>query len=320
MSDYAYEDLIPEEVASSVIEAVRHESAVLSLGRSVIIPKGVLKLPVVSFAPQAGFISAHGGRKPITRIEWTVEQITPEEIAAVLAIPADFLGDSGFPVWENVQPAVASALAYALDMAVLWGDGAPAAFPADGVAGFAGEVVEGETTLLAVSEAMAKVEDTGLIPTGHATGPGSGRFLRNLKDENGNLVYLAGITAGAPATLYDLPVSKTLAWPTAGGASVGEGDLITGDWTKLVLGVREDIRFTLSTDGVLTDDDGIVVANAFQDDLVLMRCYMRVGAAIGQPVNVKNETTEPFAICSLTPTGGEGVIGIAAKPKAKAKA
>lgn len=315
-TDYA--GLIPDTVASEIIRAARHQSAAMSLGRTVRMPKGASNLPVISAVPQAGFVAGRGGHKPVSVVEWSTEKIVPEELACIIAIPDDFIDDNSFPVWDEVQPLVTDAIAYAFDMAALWGVGAPASFPAGGVAAFAGVVVQEATPLLAISEAMGQVEDSLLTPTGHATGPGSGRTLRTLKDENGNLVYLPAVTQGEPGTLYGLPINKTAAWDDL------QGDLITGDWTKLVIGIRQDIRIDFSNQAVLTDDDGVVVANAFQDDLTIMRAYVRTGAAIGVPVNVRGDLTDPFAIATFTPTGGVPAGSTRVKPAAgrasKAKA
>lgn len=297
-TDYA--NLIPGTVAGDLIRGVVEGSAVMRLARTTRVPAGVTSIPVVSVMPAAGFVAARGGRKPATVIEWSAEKITPEEIACVVGIPDDFIEDNTFPVWDEVRPLLAEALAIALDDAVLWGIGAPASFPVGGVEAVAGAPVTGPTPLDAVNAAMSVVELSGLLPTGHAAGARAKPSLRMMRDGNGNLVYLPAITAGAPDTLFGLPISFSQGFD--GGTTA---ELLTGDWTKLVVGVRQDIRYELSTDGVLTDGDGVVTANAFQDDLTLMRVYMRVGVAIGRPRNRAGALTKPFALAEFGVGAGE---------------
>jgi hypothetical protein len=67
-----------------------------------------------------------------------------------------------------------------------------------------------------------------------------------------------------------------------------QGDAFIGDWSKLIVGVRQDVTFDLSTDGVLLNTDGTIAVSAFQDDLALMRCYIRVGVVLGTPVKADN--------------------------------
>ena len=96
------------------------------------------------------------------------------------------------------------------------------------------------------------------------------------------------------APVYGLPVAVTPAW----NATVG--DAIVGDWQCLVIGVREDIRYDMSDSAILTDGAGAIIANAFQDDLVALRCFMRMGAAIGRPVATDGTPAEPFSLVDWT--------------------
>lgn len=308
-TDYA--NLIPSNVSRDLIRGVNEGSAVMQLARTTTVPAGTTSIPVVSVMPQAGFVAAHGGRKPATVIEWSSEKIVPEELACVVAIPDDFIEDNTFPVWTEVRPLLAEALAIALDDAVLWGIGAPASFPVGGVEAVAGAPVTGATVLEAVSNAMGVVEASGLLPTGHAAGARAKPSLRLLEDSAGRLVYTPAITQGAPDQLFGLPITYSQGFDAGTDA-----ELLTGDWTKLVVGIRQDIRYELSTEGVLTDGAGVVTANAFQDDLTLMRVYMRVGAAIGIPVNRAGNPTSPFALAEFTPPVGLPAAGEAPRTSA----
>lgn len=295
-TDYA--NLIPGNVARGLIDEVRQQSAVLRLARTVRIPAGVTSIPTVSLLPTASFVAARGGRKPSTVIEWSTEQITPEEIACIVAIPDDFIEDNSFPVWDEVRPLLAEAIGYTLDAAVLAGTGAPASFPTGGVEAAAGAPVTGATVLDAINEAMGDVEESGLMPNGHVSAIRSRRQLRMLKDANGNLVYAQAITQGEPDQLFGLPLTYSPAVDTGFTA-----DLVTGDWTKLIVGIRSDIRFDLSNEGVITDGAGNVVVSAFEQDMTLMRCYMRAGAAIGTPIT-RLGPGKPFALAEFSALAG----------------
>jgi hypothetical protein len=76
-----YSDLIA--VAEEAIATVAQESVVLALARQLRMPEGVESLPIVAVAPQVGWVSpAIGGRKLVTKIKWSSEQLIPEELAA----------------------------------------------------------------------------------------------------------------------------------------------------------------------------------------------------------------------------------------------
>jgi hypothetical protein len=71
--------------------------------------------------------------------------------------------------------------------------------------------------------------------------------------------------------LWGVPVAVTAAWDAT------KGDAIVADWSKLVVGIRADIAFDLSTDGVLLDDAGVIQVSAFQDDVTVRLDARRQG-------------------------------------------
>ena len=286
-----YENLIPRNMAREMISAMPRESAVLTLGRRLTMPSGLLTIPVVSFLPQAGFVTPrYGGRKPATKIEWTAQNIQAEELACVLAIPNAFIDDAGYPIWEQVRPLVASALAETLDLAVFFGTGAPAAFPAGGISGLAGAAQSAADAPLAIDKAAAVLEAGGVTPSGIVAGSAIGTALRAA-------YRAAGAMPGEkPAeVLYGWQVKQMADWdPT-------KGDALVGDFNYLLVGVAEDITFELTTEGIIQDNTGAIIANTFQDNLTGLKCWMRVGVAIGQPLSQETEVAvTPFEFADWT--------------------
>ncbi|HEY7621678.1 MAG TPA: phage major capsid protein [Solirubrobacteraceae bacterium] len=284
-----YDALTTREV-NEFIEALRTASVVLALGNTQRMSAGQESIPVVSFLPQAGFTGVrYGGRKPATKIEWSAEAVIPREIACTFAIPQAWVDDAEFDVWGQARPLAADAVARVLDAAVLFGTGAPPEFPADGVAG-AGAPTSGTDALDAIDKGMAEVEASGLTPTGIASGPGIGSALRQ------EYRAVMALPSEAPTpSIYGLPVETTPQWED------DEGDAIVGDWTKLLIGVRQDITYDTSEDAILQDAAGVIIANAFQENLVAMRVYMRVGVALGSPVKPDGTTADAFSTVDWTP-------------------
>ena len=75
-----------------------------------------------------------------------------------------------------------------------------------------------------------------------------------------------------------MPVAVTSPWDST------KGDAIVGDWSHLVIGVREDINFDLSNDGVLANPAGDIQVSAFQDDMTLVRVVFRAGCVLAKPL------------------------------------
>ena len=285
-----YDSLIPTAVSMELLDTVAHQSVAFALGTTMRMPEGLESFPVVSVLPAAGFTNPRfGGRKKATTVEWTSEQLVPEELACALAIPSAFVDDAGFPVWESVRPLIATEMARVIDDAVLFGNGEPASFPPNGVAGAAGAPVTGADALAAIDAAMAAIEASGLVPNGIAAGATIGTALR----QEYRAIAVPPDTAPAH-TLYGLPVETTPIWDET------KGDAIVGDWTKLVIGIRQDIRFDTSDSAILQDAAGAIIANAFQDDLIAMRCYMRFGVALGAPLAPDGTATKAFSVADWT--------------------
>ena len=184
----------------------------------------------------------------------------------------------------------AGALAKVLDAAVLWGTGAPASYPVGGVAAVAGPVVTGGVDALTnLDTALGEIEASGVEPTGIAS---SLAILGVLRAAYRATQALPGVVPDR--TLYGLPVAATPNWPATGG------DAIVGDWSKLLVGIRSDLRYELSTDGVLLNADNTVAVSAFAQDMTLLRVYARIGVAIGIPVGPGGAPVEPFRLVEFT--------------------
>ena len=213
----------------------------------------------------------------------------------MLAIPDAFIDDAGIPVWSLVRQELASAIAVELDGAVLFGTRAPASYPTGGVAAAAAPLVSDADPAKALDAAMSAVEATGLTPTGIAGAPAIRSALRTISANQ-----MVPSSQAPSYSYFGLPLATTPVWDAT------RGDAFVGDWSKLIVGVRQDVSFDLSTDGVLFDNAGAILVSAFQDDMTLMRCYIRVGVVLGVPVKADNTgPSKPFSAAKwagVTPT------------------
>jgi HK97 family phage major capsid protein len=294
--------LIPVEMGRQILQEAAASSVVLQLAARQTMTTGQTQIPVLAALPQASFIAAPGAPKPETAMEWSSLVIQAEEIAALLPLPRSYLDDSIFNIWGEVRPRLGEAVAKCLDNAVISGVGAPASFPAGGVLAYAGDPIQAAPSpeqpdlVQAISEAMVQIEDTGLDVTGFAARTSVRGHFRSLRSTSGEWLVWAPTTPGAPATMYGAP----LVYSRIGFTPAGAADLIVGDWSALILGLREDMRFDISTEGVIRDPaTGAVTVSAFQDDVAIMRVYMRAGAVIGRSVANRPDGSQglgnPFA-------------------------
>ncbi len=286
-----YDAVLPRGVAADFVGLIEASSAALALGNTMRMSEGQESLPVVSFLPVAGFVNPrYGGRKPATKVEWDAESIVAEEIAAVVPVPNAWIMDAGFDVEGQVERTLATAVAKVIDEAVMFGTGAPATFPAGGVVGASGAAITGADALTALDNAFSSLEGDGVTPDGIAASSLIGSALRKAYQA------AAALPGEAPAqTIWGVPVSRGAFWDST------KGDAIVGGWQFLALGIREDITYGRSNDGVLVDGTGAVIASAFQDNLTLIKIYIRLGCAIGRPLNPDGSgAITPFATADWT--------------------
>ena len=103
-----------------------------------------------------------------------------------------------------------------------------------------------------------------------------------LRTADGALVYQppGGLGAGQTAGLYGYPLNEVLngAWNPAVLSLLG------ADWTKFVVGVRQDMTFDLFDQMVISDAAGKVIFNAAQQDSKVMRVVFRCGFQVANPL------------------------------------
>ena len=105
--------------------------------------------------------------------------------------------------------------------------------------------------------------------------------LRNVRDSNGVPIFS---TSMQESPSYQLDGSPII-FPLNGSIDSSESLLISGDWSKLLYAMRQDITYKVLTEAVLQDTAGNIVYNLPQQDMVALRAVMRLGFALPNPIN-----------------------------------
>jgi HK97 family phage major capsid protein len=286
---------IPPTTAREIIAIAEEKSAALALARKVPMPTGAAEVPVQTGVPVAGWVAQAGGRKPFTDLTVGMVSMKAEEVAAVISIPQQYLDDSSINLWNFARPQIASAIALALDQAVLWGVNAPASFPVGGVTAAAycqtATTVAGDDAATRTNNAMALVEKEGLAVSGHVADVTVQAKLRNIRDNMG--AFLLGPSAVQNSGLQSF-WGYPIMWDQFPPAETE--NFITGAWDALQIGVRQDITYAISDQAVIADGAGTVLVSAFQDNCVILKAHARFGALITKPPTQKVPGgAKPFA-------------------------
>lgn len=298
--------LIPEEVASSIIQSVEITSAAMRLMRKARMSRAQQRLPVLSALPTAYFVASGGGLKQTSKAAWANKYLVAEEIAVIVPIPEAYLDDAEFDIWGEIKPKIAEAFAVAIDGATLFGINKPDTWGLDvyhhavaaGNAVVRG-AVGGQDVAGDVSDVMALVENDGFDVNGHAARRAMRATFRNLRDDNNQPIFAPGIPNKEPATLWgeQLDYVSNAAWDTVNAS------LMTGDWNQAIFATRQDITYKMLTEASIHDDEGALVYNFAQQDMVGLRCVGRFAYQVANAVNREGVYSgqSPFGV--LHPVG-----------------
>lgn len=280
-------DLLPVEYANEVIKALPEASAVLALSRRVTMPARTQVLPVSSALARAYWVGGTDstGLKQTSKNEWKGVYLRTEELAVLVPIPHAHMDDSNFPVWDETRPSVVEAFGAAIDGAALFGVDKPVSWPNPI---YQSAFAAGNTTLSGLGVDLAQSiafsardlrRNDGYNTTGFVAEPGFGWDLVGIRSAEGVPIYQTNLSGPISTGLYGFPMREAAngAWDS------DEAKLIHGDWSKSIIGLRQDITFTRHDSGVINDENGQVIYNAMQQDSTIWRAVMRVAWAVANP-------------------------------------
>jgi HK97 family phage major capsid protein len=302
--------LVPEPLATSIIEEAPKASAALRLMNRTTLSSKTQRMPVLDVLPVAYWVGGDTGMKQTTMQQWKNIVMVVEELAVIVPIPEAYLDDADVPLWGQVQPRITEAVGQLIDLAVLWGVGKPttwgeAVFPGAGKSGQV--IVQGTGVDLGqdVSNLGVAMAQSGYSVNGFAGAPGISWNLVGLRSAQGVPIYEPDMQNGRPGgNLYGYQMQEVDngSWQSGLTGAV----LLAGDFTKSIIGIRQDISFKMFTEGVISDDTGKVILNLMQQDSVAMRMTMRLAYATVNPVTIMkpgSTITQRWPFGAILPVG-----------------
>ncbi|KZM68472.1 hypothetical protein AWN90_11415 [Nocardia terpenica] len=317
--------VVPDQVVKEVIQTATQSSALLSKARPVPMSSKTYHQPVLASLPEADFVGGTeledtagsgaaepgfdgrdanpaDGLKSTSNMGWKPLSMTAEEIAVIVPIPDALVDDSAIPLWESAQPLMAEAVAKRLDEAGIFGVRVPKSWDLKGGLIGAANAYQVDASKFsdygaAIADAGEQLGAHGVPVTGFISRPGLGWAMAKERDAVGNPIY-APATATTPATIYGLPTGETL----TGSWNPARSQILAGDWSKVFVGIRQDVTFQLFREGVITDETGKVVLNLMTQDAKALRCVFRVGVTVAKPIDRAGRETLPLANIFGKPT------------------
>lgn len=279
-------DLLPIEWATEVIQGMAKSSAALALSRRRTMSTRQTRMPAAAALAGAYWVGGtdSSGLKQTTRSEWAGVNLIVEELAALVAIPHAHRDDISFPIWEETKPQIVEAMGKKLDQAVFFGVDKPATWPTAllpsiEAAGQTTEVGTGVDLAQDIALSAKALKQRGHTTNGFATEPGFNWGLVGMRSDDGIPIYTQNLQGPVPTGLYGYPMVEV----ENGAWDEDDAVVIHGDYSKSIIGIRQDISFTPHEDGVINDEDGKVVFNAMQQDSTVWRAVFRVAWARANP-------------------------------------
>jgi HK97 family phage major capsid protein len=298
--------LIPVDEVSQIVKGLRASCmAFKMLQKLPNMSTSTRTQPVLSLLPSADFVNGDAGMKVTTNAAWDKKTITVGEVAAILPVPQAVIDDAEYNIWGETRPLLIEAIGRVIDNQVFSARNAKAPadwpdpiVPAAIAAGNKIALGTNDDIFQDISALYGILEDMEFDVSSVLAQRSMKKVLRDQRDANGNPLYQA-LTAAQPAQIYNVPTEfvKPGTWNKA------LAHMLCGDWGMGVYSIRQDMTFQIFDTGVISDDDGKVVYNLMQQDMVAMRVVIRFGWQVAVPIDIDRAygTGYPFAV--LTPAG-----------------
>jgi len=297
--------LIPEETIAGIIAGVRKQSVAMQLmTRLPNMSTKTAKQAVLASLPHADFVNGDAGMKITTDMMWKDKYLVVGEIAAIVPIPQNVLDDAEYDIWGEVQPALIEKFGRVFDNQVFNGGNpkAPVEWPEGLIpmAENAGNVVAIGTELdIAedINQLFGKLEEEEWDVTAIASQLSLKTKLRGLRDANNQFIF-SPPTGDQPGNIYSVPTI----FVGRGTWNKSNAIAIAGEWANAVYSIRKDITFEVFDTGVISDDEGKVVYNLLQQDMVALRAVMRLAWQVSNPIDIDRDLATSFPFAVLKPS------------------
>lgn len=294
--------LVPRPLAQELIREATKRSAVMQMVNPIQMPATTHRIPVLGSKAVAYWGSGDNGLAQTSAVGWTDEELIAEPLSVIVTIPKDYLSDAIVDIWPIVRDELAEAVARKIDAACLFGTDAPSTFGdsvVEAAQAVSNEVAAGTGDDLGVDIASLAqlIKKQGYTVGGFVTEPGFDFDLYGIRSTDGVPIYQA---------LQDSPGGRILGRSSLecdnGAFDATTAVLIAGDWSKAKLGIRQDITWEVSDTATISDGNGAITQNLWQQHMVGLKLHARYAWTTVKPVTALEDSAlerSPFGI--LTP-------------------
>ena len=266
--------LIPETMASDVIELLRPKTIVRALGARIVpLVNGNLTMPRLT----GGATSGYKGENEAQNAEGSATddvKLSAKTQMTIVPISNELIGYAGFNTEQIFLNDMIMAIANRQDKAFLRDDGTgntPTGFNKTATEGGRTVTWKGTADLVTIDAYLDVLilglmnSDSNMTSPGWGMSPRSFMKLQGLRDGNGNKVY----PEMAQGMLKGYPVRHTTNIPVNLGAGSNETEIYFADFADVVIGETGEMSIDFSREATYNDSTGTLVSAYSRNQSVL---------------------------------------------------
>jgi HK97 family phage major capsid protein len=280
----------PASYGTTLVDAVFRLSPTLSLSNVERVDTNKELISVYAGRPTAAFVN-EAAAKPVTGAEYREMTVNIKKIATTVMYTSELLQDAREDPTLLVNADVVGAFNDLIDAHLLgYANGSQITTSFDAALRSSTQTIEyvqanQDALATAISGAMGLVEANGYTPTAAVLPNDAKLAMRNARTTTGAPLYANATEPGGGFAnrertgLYGLEFAYSSNLPTlAGAAAAGRVVGIVGDFSRVRVGVREDVTMSFSTQA--TVDVSGTLHHLWQQNKAASRWEMRIGANI----------------------------------------
>lgn len=257
---------VPVEIAEEVVKNIVTDSVAFRVCNHTSMISDKKTMPMLKDTGRAYWVGE--GEKIGTSIhDWEYPELEAKKLAVIVPFTKEKLDDTVISVMEEIKQGIADAFTRAIDSAIFFGTESP--FTNNIVSVGANAVINKTNKLdIDISDAMSKVEKTDLSVSAIIAPNTIKGELRKLRDTNNNALVVPGEVTGQQIYNTNIYIPTSKVWDSK------KANLIIGDFTKAIIGTRQDIEYTVLDQATVGD------INLAEEDMIAIKATMRLGFEI----------------------------------------
>ena len=264
--------LIPQDLSTEIIKNIAEGSTMLKVAEIVEMKEPTKTFPVELTSPGA-YVVGEGQKITVDKATWATVELAAKKLGVIVPVTKEALNDGIVNVIEEVKGQIAEAFAKKLDKVTLFDS---TDFYGAGKSIFELATAKGNKITNTghifndAANAMGLIEGIDLDPNAFVAPKTLKAVIRNDIGSDKHYVVEDKVN-GVPAKMH----GESIVY--AQGFDKTKAKLITGDFSKVYVGILDDIEYAISTEGTVGD------INLFEQDMVAVRATMRVGFLVIKP-------------------------------------